>query len=137
MIEFDFGFDPKPAQIGPQFAVAVALGDADRLEHLDVAARRRQRDDAGLIDRGNERRGAAVHNRYFGTIDLDDRVIDAEAVQGRQYMFGRRYRRAVAIAEHGGEFGRRHGAETGVELAVWLAVGAAAEKDDAGIGLGG
>ena len=108
MIEFDFGFDAQAAQMRPQLAVAVALGDTHRLEHLDVAARRRQSDDAGLIDRGDERRGAAVHDRHFGTVDFDHRVIDAESVQGREHMFGGRYRRTIVIAEHGGEFGRRH-----------------------------
>ena len=41
MIEVDFGLDAEAVLIGPQFAVGIVLGDADRLEHLDVAARQR------------------------------------------------------------------------------------------------
>ena len=136
MIEFDFGFDAKPAQVRPQLAVAVALGDPHRLEHLDVAPRRRQRDNAGLIDRRNERRGAAVHDRNFRAVDFDDGVIDAKAVQRGKHMFGGRDGRAVMVAEHGGEFGRRHRAVMGAQFAVGLAVDSAAQKYDAGIGFG-
>ena len=116
MIEFDFGFDPQAAQMRPQLAVAFALGDADRLEHLDIAPRCRQRDDAGLIDRRDERRGAAVHDRNFGAVDFDDGIVDAEAMQGREHVFGGRYRRAAVVAEHGGEFGRGHRTEIGASI---------------------
>ena len=136
MVEFDFGLEPQTARMRPQFAVALALADADRLEHLDVAALRRERDDAGLIDRGDERRGAAVHDRHFRSVDLDDRVVDAAAVQRGEHMFGGGYRRAVMVAENGGEFGRGHGAVIGAEFAIGLSACAAAQKYDAGIGFG-
>ena len=116
MIEFDLGLDPQAAQMRPQFAVAAVLADPDRLEHLDVSPRRRVVDDAGLIDRGDERRGAAVHDRDFRAVDLDDRIVDAEAAQRRQHMFGGRNGGTALVAEHGGEFGRRHGAEIGLEV---------------------
>ena len=136
MVELDFGLDSQTAQIGPQLAVAVAFGNADRLEHLDVAPRRRQRDDAGLIDGRHEWRSAAVHDRNFRTIDVDDGVIDAESVQCRQNVFGRRYSGPVFIAEDGREFGRGHGAEMGPQFPIGLVTGAAADEHDAGIGLG-
>src|SRR5512135_1925188 len=99
MIELDFGFDAKAARMRPQFAVAVALGDANWLENLNVAARRSKRGDADLIDRGNERGGAAVHDRDFRAVDLDHGIVDAKTVQSRQHMFGRRDSRAILIAK--------------------------------------
>ena len=49
----------------------------------------------------------------FGAVDLDDGVVDPEAAQRRQHMFGRRDGRAAMIAQHGGEFSRRDGTEVG------------------------
>ena len=121
----------------PQFAVAIVLGDANRLEDADVAARHRQRHKAGLIDRLDERRRAAVHDRHFRPVDLDDGVIDAEARQRGEHMLGGRAERAGGIAQHGGKFGRGDGADVGVDFTVGLAVGAAAHEHDAGVGFGG
>ena len=103
----------SPRGCGRNSPIAAVLGDPHRLEHLDAAPWRRQTRDAGLIDRSDEWRGAAVHDRHFRTVDLDDGVVDAEAVQRRQHVFGGRDGRAVLIAEHGGEFGGRHGTEIG------------------------
>ena len=101
-----------------------------------IAARRGQRDEAGLIDRGHERRGAAVHDRHFGSVDFDDGVVDAEAGERRQHMLGGRAQRAVGVADHRGEFGRGHGADVGANLAIRSAVLTQANEDDAGIGFG-
>ena len=102
-----------------------------------IAARRGQRDDAGLIDRRDERRGAAVHDRHFGAVDLDDGVVDAEPGQRRQHVLRGRAQRALGIAEHGGEFGGGDGADVGADFAVRAAVLAEADEDNAGVGLGG
>ena len=136
MIEFDFGFDAKPAQMRPQLAVAVALGDAHRLEHLDVAARRRQRDDAGLIDRGDERRRAAVHDRHFGTIDLDHGIVDAKSRAAPQAHVRSSRRPARCGRRARWRIRSPSPSEIGAQFAVRLAVGAAAQKHDAGIGFG-
>ena len=89
-----------------------------------------------LIDCRDERFGAAVHDRNFGTVDLDDDIVDAEPVQRGKHMFGGRDSRAGLIAEHGGEFGRRHRPVIGNQLAVALAVRSGAQENDAGIGFG-
>src|SRR5208282_6875820 len=104
--------------------------------HLDISARRRHGRNADLVDRFDERRGAAVHDRDFGAVDLDHHVIDAKAVQSSEHMFGGRYRRTALIAEHGREFGRRHGAEIGGKFAISLAVAAATPEHHTGICLG-
>ena len=75
-------------------------------------------DDAGLIDRGDERSRAAVHDRNFGTIDFDGGVIDAHAPQGSKHMLGGGNQRAFAVAQHGGEFGGDHGFGGGLNFAV-------------------
>ena len=76
------------------------------------------RDDAGLIDRGDERRGAAVHDRHFGAVDFDGGVVDAHAAQRGENMLGGRDQRAVAVAQHGREFGGDHGVGRGLHFAV-------------------
>ena len=121
MIEVDFGFDAQPARMRPQFAEAAVGTDPHRLQHLDVAAAGRGRDDAGAVDGRNESGSAAVHDRDFGTVDLDDRVVDAEAVERRQHVFGGGNRRAGFIAEHGGELGGRDRTEIGGKLAIFFA----------------
>src|SRR5690554_1811407 len=59
-----------------QLTDALAFLDADRPQNLDVLAGLRQLTDADLIDRLNERRGAAVHDRHFLAVDLDVAVVD-------------------------------------------------------------
>jgi hypothetical protein len=51
-------------------------------------------------------------------------------------MFGGRDGRAGVIAEHGCEFGRRHRAVIGNQLAVALAVQSGPQENNAGIGFG-
>ena len=95
-----------------------------------------KRDDAGLIDGLDERRRAAVHDRDFRAVNLDNRVIDAEPVQCRQDMFGGGDRRAVLVAEHGGEFGCRDRTIIGAKFAVPAAIHAGAAEHDAAAGFG-
>ena len=126
--EVDFDLGAEAGRMGAQFAERIAHRDLHRLQHLDEAARRRLRHDTGLIDRGDESRGAAVHDRNFRAIDFDDGVIDAHAAQRGQHMLGGRDQRAVAIAQHGGKFGGDHGFGGGLNFAV-AAIQAAADKN--------
>ena len=136
MIEFDFGFDPEAVRIRPQFAEGAAFGDADRLENFDIAARQSARGQAGLIERIDESRGAAVHDRHFRPVDLDDDVVDVEAAQRGQQMLGGRAQRPGGVAQNGGEFGGGDRAHVGADFALDRAVGGDALKDDAGIVVG-
>src|SRR5205823_15129495 len=70
--EVNIEFNTEAGRMRPQLAVAVTAGHADRLEDADIAPRHRQRDQTGAIDRLNEGRRAAVHDRHFRSVDLDD-----------------------------------------------------------------
>ena len=74
--------------------------------------------DADLIDRGHERGRAAVHDRGFRAVDLDDRIVDAESAQRRQHMLGGGDQRARRITQHGGEFSGGDGTDIGADFAV-------------------
>ena len=55
--------------------------------------------DARFLDQIQERRRAAVHDRHFAVIELDDDVVDADADERGEQVLDRFDRRAVA-AEH-------------------------------------
>jgi hypothetical protein len=84
-----------------------------------------------------KRRGAAIHDRDFRTIDLDHRVVDAEAGKRRQHMLGCRAQRPAVVAQHGGKLSCGHGAHIGTDLAVGAAIEASAQENDAGVGVSG
>ena len=138
MREIDVELDAEAARIRPQLAIGFAFDDADRLQDLDVAARRRQRDDAGVVDRLDERLGAAVHDRHFRPVDLDDRRCrcrDPRAPRARAPRSSRAGRSASPSTVC--EFGCGDGAEVGAHFAVGLAADAAAHEHDAGVGFRG
>jgi hypothetical protein len=85
-------------------------------------------DNAGLIDRGDEGGGAAVHDRHFRTIDFDGGVIDAHTAQRSQHVFGGGNQRTVTVAQHGCEFGGDHGFGCRRNLAI-AAIEPGAEKN--------
>ena len=58
-------------------------------EHLQVAPRRLERPDPGFLNQVDERRRAAVHDRHFRRVELDDDVVDAETDErGQQVLDG-------------------------------------------------
>jgi hypothetical protein len=67
----------------------VALRQRDRTQNLEVAPRRLQPLDARLVHEVDEGRRAAVHDRHFGAVQLDDRVVDPQCGQGREEVFHR------------------------------------------------
>ena len=73
----------------------VAVLHLDRPQDLDRLARRAEFLHAGVLNQVDPRRRAAVHDRHFGVIELDDDVVDAEAAQRRQQMLDRLDRRFV------------------------------------------
>ena len=85
-------------------------------------------DNAGLIDRGDESRGAAVHDRNFRTVDFDGGVVDAHAAQRSEHMFGGGNQRTLAVAQHGGKFGGDHGFGGGLNFAI-AAIETGADKN--------
>ena len=59
-------------------------------ENPDEFLRRVLVDDAGRLQQEHERRGAAIHDRQFRRIDLDERIVDAESCKRRHQVFDRR-----------------------------------------------
>ena len=71
----------------------VAARERDRPDDLQVLARRLQPLHAGFLNQVDERRRAAVHDRHFRRVQLDDDVVDAQADERRQQMLDRLDRR--------------------------------------------
>ena len=136
VVEIDLGLDPEAPCIRPKFPEGTLQRDADRLEHADEAARRIEGFEAHLIDRRHEGSRAAVHDRGLGTIDLDDRIVHAQAAQGRQHMLGGRNQGTRSIPQHGRKFSRGDRTDLGADLAVAPATEAGADEPDAVIGFG-
>ncbi len=119
-----------------KFAKGFALGDADRLQNLDIPTRLGQHFDADLVDCVNKRRRAAVHDRHFGAIDFNQGIVDAEPAQGGENMFGGRAKDARFVAQNGGEFRRSHSTVISADFAL-PTVRIGPRKHDAGVGIGG
>ena len=104
--EVDLDLCAEASRIGSQFAARIAHRDPHRFHHLDEAARRQLCNNAGLVNSGDERGGAAIHDRHFWAVDFNAGVINAHAPQSGKHMLGRGDERALAITQHGCEFGR-------------------------------
>src|SRR5581483_8451423 len=126
--EIDFDLGAEPRRIGPQLAKALAHRDLHGLQDLNKAARRRLCDNAGLINGGDERRRAAIHDRNFGTVDLDGGVVDAHAAERCEHMLGGRNQGQLAVAEDCCEFGGNNGVGGGADLAI-AAIKSGADKN--------
>src|SRR5687768_15200840 len=74
----------------------VATSQGNRTPNLEVAAGRFKSPDTGFLNQVDERRRAAVHDRYFGRIQLDDDVVDPEADQCGEQMLDGIYAHRVA-----------------------------------------
>ncbi len=68
----------------------------DRPDDLQVLPRRLQLLHARFLNQIDERRGAAVHDRHFRRVQLDDDVVDAEADERGEQMLDRFDRHLVA-----------------------------------------
>ena len=86
-----------------EFAIGAGVLDRDPLQDFEEAAGSLKFGKADFVDRLDEARGTAVHDRNFGAVDLDQGVVDAETAQGGEQMFDRCHGGAVAVAKHGAE----------------------------------
>src|SRR6185312_9237196 len=98
-------FDAETGVIREQLAGRAAFGDPDRLQNLEITARRFLALQARGLDRLDEGERAAVENGNFAAFDLDHDVIDAEADESRKQMLDGGTERAVLVAENGREIG--------------------------------
>jgi hypothetical protein len=138
MLELNLGLNAEALGIGPKLAIgAVFLDYADRLENLEITPGNGLGNDTNLVDGGHEGRCAAVADRRFRTIKLDDDIVDAKAADGGKNMLGGTDQRSILVAQYGLEFGGGDSAHIGADLALVAALHAGADKNNAGIRLGG
>jgi len=103
MVELDFEIDLEAIErIEPRPLIAVL--DLYRLANANEALRSTLLLEARRLQQENERTRAAIHDGNFGTTDLDECVVDAEAREGRQQMLDRRHAH-LALDERGTEGG--------------------------------
>ena len=88
----------------------VALFDHDRSQDFDEAARLALGATTGAVEKLDEGKTRAVHDRGFGPVDLDDDIVDAQSRQGRHKMFDGRDDDAGGI----GDFSIELSADDGV-----------------------
>ena len=77
--------------------------NTDRLEDLQVPTGRIELGQADFIDRLNETDRTAVHNRHFGAVDLNKRIVDTEAAQSREQMLHGRDSGPIAVPKNGAQ----------------------------------
>ena len=70
------------------------------LQDLEILARGGELLDARFLQQIQERRAAAVHDRHFAMIELDDDIVDAGGDERGEQMLHRFHRRP-RLAEHG------------------------------------
>src|SRR5215470_17521398 len=89
------------------------------LQHFEIAPRCIEFGKPDLVDRLDETRGAAIHDRNFRAVDLDQSVVNAEAAQRGKEMLNRRNRGAIAIAKNGAESDAGHRPLIGRDLGAF------------------
>jgi hypothetical protein len=130
-IEVDLDLETRAA-IGTELCPRGTGVDADRLDHANVAALLGQLLDAGLLERVDEGTRTSVEDRHLAAVDLDRRIVDAEAEQRSHQVFDRRDMLTRRTSDHGAEVGR---ADLGDQRANL--VSALHMEDNPGIGVGG
>ena len=78
----------------------VALLNLDLTKDLDRLARHTEVLHARVLNQVDPGGGAAVHDRHFGVIELDERVVDPQGAQGREQVLDR-FDRGLANGQSG------------------------------------
>src|SRR5690606_23890813 len=76
-VEVDVDLEPRPF-IGPEFGPGTAGVDTHRLDDTNVATAGGKAFDADLFEGVDIKCGAAVENRHFVAVDVDQDVVDTE-----------------------------------------------------------
>ncbi len=79
--------------------MVLGIAGTDLAQHLDAAPRRFLLLAPGAFDEEDEGCGAAIHDRHFRPIDIDDDIVDLGAGERRHEMLDGADRRPLAIAE--------------------------------------
>jgi len=74
---------------------AITFDDFERLENFKITAFAAQAAHAGVFEHGHEGLGGAIEDGDFDGIDVDENIVDAAGVDGREKMFGRREEHAL------------------------------------------
>lgn len=126
----------KPFSDGAETGESAAVLDAHRAQNLEITTGRAERDEAGRLDGCDELGGAAVHDRHFRAVDLDQHIVEAEAGAGRHQMLDRGDGAGSLVADHRAQLGGADLVVAGVDELLMPAFEALAQEDDAGIGSG-
>ncbi len=122
-VEIDLHVEME-AVMGGQLAKGAAVLHADLFQDFEEAARAIELGQADLVDGLDEAGGAAVHDRHFRAVNLDQRVVDAKTAQSREQVLDGRNRGAIAVTKHGAQRHARHPPLVCSDLgAVGIAVG--------------
>ena len=108
---------------------ALITFDGHALQHADRAYRTALRLDTGIEDRLDKRRGGAIQNGNFGSVDLDQRIVDATSGQRGHHMFDGGHGDAGFIAQQGAQAGRHNVIPTGGDQLIVARDVSAAEED--------
>src|SRR5690242_11641604 len=93
----------REAAVGQQLRSSVVFANTNRLQHLDRAPYRILLHNPGAFEQKQEWRGTPVHNRHFGTVELDDRVVDLCPSESRHQMFDCPDSDPLAVPQHRAE----------------------------------
>src|SRR5262245_53387314 len=137
MIELDLCLDAKAVFIRCDLADRITESDAYRPEHLDIPTRGLEHLDADIVDFRNERRGAAVHDRCLGSVDLHHRVIDVKSRKRSKDVLRGRNERPRFVAQHGRKFRCGHRAHVRSDLADLPAIDAGTNEPKSSTGVRG
>ena len=136
-LEVDLDIEPEPAIGRQKLGVAAFAFDAHRLQDPEAASQPRLLHDPRLVDRADEIGGGAVHDGRFGSVDLDEDVVDLKAGERGQKVLDRTDAGPRRIAEHRAEGGVGHVRAFGFEQPLAAARQAGAKEDDARIDVRG
>src|SRR6266436_29425 len=67
---------------------AVAFDNFERLQNLHVAAPSAELSNAALLQHLHKRLGAAIQDRYFNRINVDENVVNAAGIDGGEQVLG-------------------------------------------------
>src|SRR5262245_55399106 len=134
-IEIDGDIEMETVMRG-ELAIGASIFHRDLLQNFEVAAGSFELGQAHLVDRLDKARGATVHDRNFGAVDLDQSVVDTEPAQRGHQMLDGGNRGAVAVANHGAQGNARDRALIGCDLGL-VAVAIGKKETNAGVAVGG
>ena len=91
-IKLDLDCQTKALGKRQQFGKPFTLRDPQTLQNLDITAIAILLPDTGAVNHLDKRRRAAIHDRRFRSVDLDENIVDLQRIKRRHQMLDRRDR---------------------------------------------